>query len=287
MKLAKISRIVAVLAVLAGGALAGTTSADAQSTQPAPGSAPRPPLLTGVLGGPRIGASIRDLDTTDRRSGVYVDSVRPGSPAEKAGIQAADVITRFDGETVRSARQFSRLVQETSAGRMVALTVMRGNRAMDLSVTPEEARAGLFFDGQGPVFDRRQLDATLDRLREQLRNVPFDVEAFRPGARLGATLHELTPQLATYFGAKNGVLVASVADDSPAARGGLKAGDVISSVNGQGVTSPGDLTRALRRADSSADVTLTIVRDRTETSVTVKLDDGRPRRTSPRPVRPS
>ena len=72
-------------------------------------------------GGPEIGVSIRDVEAGSPGSaGAQVERVREDSPAEKAGIRAGDVITQFDGERVRSARQLSRLVAETPAGRSVA-----------------------------------------------------------------------------------------------------------------------------------------------------------------------
>src|SRR5438046_1163619 len=65
----------------------------------------------------RIGVTVQDLDESDARdakqakAGVAVETVEPGSPADKAGVKAGDAITEFDGERVRSVRQFSRLVQ--------------------------------------------------------------------------------------------------------------------------------------------------------------------------------
>src|SRR5689334_5069501 len=72
--------------------------------------------------GTHIGVSVRDADDSDAKdtkqakTGVVVDSVEPDGPADKAGVKAGDVIAEFDGEKVRSVRQFSRLVQETPAG---------------------------------------------------------------------------------------------------------------------------------------------------------------------------
>src|SRR5258708_37519385 len=87
-----------------------------------------------VLGDPgaEIGASVRDLEGSEVREGggAYVEDVRPESPAAKAGLQRADIVTRFDGEAVRSARQFGRLVRETPAGRTVNATVRRDGRSM-------------------------------------------------------------------------------------------------------------------------------------------------------------
>jgi S1-C subfamily serine protease len=77
------------------------------------------PKLEILRAGSRIGVSIRDLEEADKStakgatSGVVVEEVATESPAEKAGIRKGDVIVEFDGERVRSARQLTRLVQET------------------------------------------------------------------------------------------------------------------------------------------------------------------------------
>ena len=112
-------------------------------------------------------------------------------------------------------------------------------------------------------------------LRERLPRGSFDFNFNMPdilsGRRLGVTVDELSGQLAAYFGAKDGVLVASVADGSAASQAGLKAGDVIRSIDGQAVRSRDDVVRALRDAQRD-DVTIGIVRDRKERSVTATIE---------------
>jgi len=87
----------------------------------------------------QIGVSIRDLDadTAAAATGAVVERVAPDSPAERAGIKAGDVITGFDGEKVRSARQLARLVNETPPGRTVPAAVLRDGKSVDLKITPE------------------------------------------------------------------------------------------------------------------------------------------------------
>jgi serine protease Do len=266
----KVSRaVVVLLGVVSAAAL--SVRLDAQSPNR---SSRRPDGVMFSARGARIGVVVRDLDAAEaaRQSegGVIVEDVRPNSPAEKAGLKRTDVITEYDGERVRSAEQFSRLVHEAPSGRSVKATIVREGKKSDitLSATNDERQADVFID--------------TDRLREQMRDIVpnFNLDFDFPGrrARLGATVEELTPQLAAYFGAKAGVLVSSVADDSPAARAGLKAGDVIVSIDGHSVESSRDLLRVLRDVNVDHEVVIAIVRDKRESSVKAKLERPQPRR---------
>ena len=76
-----------------------------------------------VLPGRGAEIGVRIADAPD--GGVEVQEVQPDSPAEKAGVKRSDIIVEFDGERVRSARQFGRLVQETPPGRSVKATMTR------------------------------------------------------------------------------------------------------------------------------------------------------------------
>ena len=224
--------------------------------------------------GSEIGVRIADA----AESGVKVDEVEPNSAAEKAGVKAGDLITMFDGERVRSARQFARLVQETPPGRTVKMTVSRDRQQKDLQITPDSGRHGrtsVLIDG--------------DRLRDQLGdlgdrlppfNFNFDQPELESGRRLGVSVQELTDQLASYFGVSRGVLITAVTDGSPASRAGLKAGDVITSVNGNRIESRDDLVRALRdaadrRQAEAPEITIGIVRDKKESSVKATIEPAR------------
>jgi serine protease Do len=232
--------------------------------------------------GAEIGVSVRDVTLAEAEpqksaSGVLVEEVRLDGPAEKAGVKRSDIIVEFDGEAVRSARQFGRLVQEAAPGRTVKAVVMRDGQKKDVRITPESGRAArLTIDG----------DRMLDRLGDDLGNFAerlppfnfnFDFDIAGTGRRLGVTVNELTSQLADYFGTRDGLLVTSVADGSSAARAGLKAGDVITSLNGDRVRSRDDLIRELHDTREGEEVTIGIVRDKKETALKAKIDA--PRRT--------
>jgi len=229
------------------------------------------PLMMLAGRGPEIGVRIVDASA----GGAVVEEVQPDSPAEKAGLRQKDVIVEFDGERVRSARQFSRLVEETPPGRTVKATIERDGQRRDVQITPAEGRrSGVQRDGDGirAFGDFDQL-RELGRLSERFApfNFNFDFPGVLSGRRLGVGVSELTDQLAQYFGARDGVLVTSVTDGSAASRAGLKAGDVITSINGRPVRSREDLVRELRDATGD-DVTIGIVRDRKETTVTAKIE---------------
>src|SRR3989442_11987524 len=228
-------------------------------------------MLTGR--GAAIGVSIRDVMPAEAggqpqggMSGVLIDDVRPDSPADKAGLARGDIVIEFDGERVRSARQFSRLVQETAPGRAVKAVMLRGGARRDLEITPAgdaDRRAELMIHGDIGDY-MRDLGRDLGRLGDRLPpfNFNFDFDMPLAGRRLGVSVEELTSQLAGYFGAKDGVLVTSVADSSAASRAGLKAGDVITAINGQSVRSREDLLRGIREAPDSDEVKIGIVRDK-------------------------
>jgi serine protease Do len=93
---------------------------------------------------------------------------------------------------------------------------------------------------------------------------------------LGVSLQPLTPDLAASFAVKDGkgALVAEVVPDSPAARAGLKAGDVVTGINGQKVDGPADLARVVGLARPGQDARLTVWRDQQERTLPVKLNEA-------------
>src|SRR5262249_11288173 len=110
------------------------------------------------------------------------------------------------------------------------------------------------------------------RAREQARTAARARDQVRATARLGVQLQSMTPQLAEYFGLskRTGALVVFVFADSPAAKAGLKTGDVILSAGGETVESPMDLRRVLA-TKSEGPIELRILRDRREQTLTVQL----------------
>jgi serine protease Do len=250
--------------------------------------------------GSQIGVMVSDVDDA-AAPGVKVDDVERGSAAEKAGVKEGDVVVDFDGERVRSARQLTRLVQETPSGRTVKMTVRRGQSRETVDITPEASEFA-WSAGIGPEI-RAEIERSLPRLRDELRdlrelrelpdlrelprsgafNFRFDgIPALGGRARLGVQVDTLTDQLAEHFGVKEGgVLVSSVTADSPAAKAGMKAGDIITKINGTAVKDAGDLIREIADAPDDGAVTIDIVRDKKAQTLKATLERAR----SSRPAR--
>jgi len=237
--------------------------------------------------GAEIGIAARDLrkEETSRsaQGGVVVEEVREGSPAARAGLKAGDVIVEFDGERVRSVRHLVRLIDETPADRTVEAAILRDGSKKTVDISPA-ASNGLAFDGTLPDI-RPQIERGLRAIPRGFR---FDSEGERRGPldegnrRLGVSLSPLTEQLAAFFGVKSGVLVSSVDANSPAARAGLKAGDVIVAVNGHEVGEPLALREQIRGGGGTLDLRLS--RDRRQMTVKVELPQRATERRRGQPV---
>ncbi len=239
-----------------------------------------------VIGGrPRLGVSTRDVTAEEAKAagldgitGAYVTDVASDSAAAKAGLEARDIIVSVDGETIRSARQLVRVVGESPDGRALAIAYVRGTTRGTATATLETRSLTLRSRERGPVvrrFERRLGPAFPEGGR------PFDMLIPRGPAgearlwigrgRLGIVAQSLNPQLAAYFGVEDGVLVTQVNEESPAAKAGMKAGDVITAVNGKPVKDPGDITGHLRDAEGGKDVTVAVTRDRKSQSLTITV----------------
>lgn len=266
------------------GAAVSTLLAQTPAPAPLPDPAPSPRMreLRMLDGrGSRLGVTVQDLAAEDLKStsgvtsGVKIEDVAREGAAAKAGLQEGDVVVEFDGERVRSARQFSRLVQETPDGQTVKMGIVRGGQKQTIDVTPDRNMArSLEIDSDRIRRDVERSLRGLDRLpyfNFEGRPFAFDwdegMASRTPRGRLGVQLDSLTPQLAEYFGATDGgVLVSGVTPGSPAEKAGLKAGDVIVSINGARVQDVNDIRSELRESPST-DLSIGIVRDKKETTL--------------------
>jgi membrane-associated protease RseP (regulator of RpoE activity) len=251
----------------------------AQTTPPMSGD-PSGAFSLFVDGGSFLGVYAEDITNANMSNyglrnvrGVGITEVIKNSPAEKAGLKKADVIMRFDDETVTSVRKLNRLVSETAPEHTVKLGISRGGSDQEVTVTlaKRDDLSTTIWQGlpRGDVFRTmpRGEFPKLDPFGEGQEALVF---ALGNNRRIGVSTQSLTKQLADYFGVSDGkgVLVTSVSEDSPAAKAGIKAGDVITAIDGEKIEGSGDLSRAINK-QKDGDVTLTIIRDKSARTIKV------------------
>ena len=228
--------------------------------------------------------------------GVVIGKIAPDSPASKAGLKENDVVTEINGQHVEGAMQFRRMIREIPAGRSIQVTVWRNGRTQTLSATL----------GKSEEFHHNRMRAApgtfafhmpeIPEIAPEMPDLPNVVEIpempsgegwtgnvlYAGHPRLGIDAEDLSGQLGSFFGAPDGegILVREVSSGSPAEKAGVKAGDVITSLNGERIRSVGDLRQKLsaRREDKEKDkdskdrtVKLGVLRNKSEVSLHVEL----------------
>ncbi len=250
-----------------------------------------------LQGGSFLGVHTEDINKENmarynmrEARGVGITEVVKDSPAEKAGLRKDDVIVRFEGDSVTSTRKLTRLVSEVAPDQTVKLAISRSGGEQEVSVTmaKRDNKLNAFHRLEG-LEGFKKFDG-MDKLKDLYKAFPPDGT---PGGknwkwegpmggdnslffsmgnhrRIGVTTIQLTKQLADYFGIADGkgVLVTAVTEDSPAAKAGLKAGDVITAIDGDKVEGAGDLSRTINKK-KEGDVALTIVRNKNSRTITV------------------
>lgn len=190
--------------------------------------------IQGFRDDPDLRELIRGVD-----DGVVVSRIMPNGPAAKSDLKPSDVIISIDGSRVSTAQQLRNAIRTKKIGQPVTLDVFRKGKSIQVKVSPGEWV---------------EPTAALAKAKETS-------EPEADASALGITVQALTRELAAQFGVETaeGVLVASVEKDSPAARKGLKAGDVITSLNQQPTGTPKQFREALKKADLKKGVLLNLV----------------------------
>jgi serine protease Do len=261
-------------AVLLGeSSIAPSARAQAQSPSDFFQSAGRPGAQTSFLG-----VAVVDLNS-DRASrlklteerGIEVTHVAEGSPADRAGINPGDVLLSYNGENILSSQQFVRLVQETPVGRKVKMELWRNEKTVSVIAAIGSAPAKPF--GIPANFANFPVPSSLRY--SPLMDIPMPILVWR-NTVLGAQLEELDKPMAEFFGVKGGMLIRAIDPGSPAAKAGLKVGDVITGIGSSRVQTARDLSSYFRaHGGVDGETTVIATRDHKEITLTMPLLDPR------------
>jgi S1-C subfamily serine protease len=239
----------------------------------------------------RLGVTV-DLRASDSDSiGATLSAVTPGGPAARAGLKSGDIVTRIDGKSLTASDNMKRQIDESLPG--VRLVEYASRLEPNDTISVEYRRAGsrhtaTLVTGDEPLLTMEVFpdggDFTVQGGGIALRRSPFRgiirgeqlpggtmsySLAFAGGPLADLELAPLNPDLGQYFGTSEGVLVINVPGESSL---GIKGGDVILSVDGRKATGPSSLLRILRSYDEGDSFKLDIMRNKTRTTVTGKLE---------------
>jgi C-terminal processing protease CtpA/Prc len=229
----------------------------------------------------RIGVIVDTrADASGDKVGARIEGITPGGPAEKAGLKAGDVITRFNGtalggvaaedkEDSGPGMKLIELARELDPGDTVQVDYRRGNDARKATLVAEDLGMGrLMGDMSGRM---EQLNELMPKMHMGPGN-DFEFAFGRPWG--GIELVRLNPDLGDYFGTREGVLVVSAPEDSTLA---LKGGDVITAIGGRKPTSPMQAMRILRSYDPGETVTIDVLRKQKRVTVSWRVPENEDR----------
>lgn len=220
--------------------------------------------------------------------GVAVEKVTDGSPAQSAGLQAGDVVVKFNDDDVTSVRKLSRLIGEVAPDHQARLTVLRNGDSREITVTIGKRPAPKFENGSfalsgvpgqlfPPLAEMPRMPAIpLAPAAPRTPGAFGDNFVFRSGSSrmIGIGVTPLTKQLSEHFGVSGGVMINNVRKDSPASKAGLRAGDIIVEVDGKAINNDFELIRGIGEK-KQGEVSLTIVRDRNRQTVNITREENK------------
>ena len=211
-----------------------------------------------------LGVNIEKVTMEDRDEfgvtfGLLVTGVSKDEAAEKAGIKKYDIIQYFNGEKMHRSSDLIEAVRNCKPGSQAKIKLVRDKKEMEITATLGEAKEKDFGfnwkDKDGKEFKKFMFKST---------------RGF-----LGVQLQELSKDLAEYFGAKEngGALILKVNPDSPAAKAGLKDGDVIVKLAGKDIASPGNVTETLNDFKKGDKVDIEIMRHQKKQTINAELGE--------------
>ncbi len=186
-------------------------------------------------------------DNQTFKGGVAISSISPNSPASKSGLEAGDVIISFNGNDIKDAKHFSRMIAESNIGNDIILRIWRNNQSKDLSLKI----------------------ALMPETSSNLTSAPIDTEIKKPNGYiedLGLVVEEKG----------NEIIVLEVLADASAAIQGIKSGDIIQKIDGKDVSSIEDLRSytAYAKTAGGPPMEIRVLSDGLSQTVHLKVDDN-------------
>lgn len=240
-------------------------------------------MTAAMHSGSFLGVNVEDVTEESAKTlklkeerGASIKHVEEGSPAAKAGLKVGDVVLEFNGNRIEGIEQFVRLVGETPAGRKVQIGISREGSAQTVTavLAGRPKNFGGAFDGHAlrmpemPNMPEMPVTPEMPEMPNMSRDMRIQV--LRRGA-IGIETEALNGQLAEFFGVKEGVLVRSVNANSPAEKSGMHAGDVITKIDNEAITSARDIGAHTRGSgDGKKSLAVTLVRNKHEMTLTVQ-----------------
>ncbi len=202
---------------------------------------------------------MRELDLTTR-DGAAITGVVDDSPADKAGFEEDDVIISVDDVKITDDDDLSDVIGDHDPGDKVSITLIRDGKQKQILVA---------------LGDRDEYDEPLI-ITGDVHGKPWSYSSRNTSyGYIGVSLTELNRQLGGYFGVERGkgVLISEVEDGSPAETAGLKAGDVIVTIDNDKVNDIGDAQEIIRDHEEGEKVSVSIIRDRKPMTLTVEVEE--------------
>jgi serine protease Do len=237
---------------------------------------------TGKVSRPWMGVSIAE----NEKGQVKIDNLEPDSPADLAKLKEGDLLSAIDGKKITSGQMFVSEIRRRKPGQDVDLRVERDGKPVSAKVKLAE---------YPEVEAKRALEAQFPRLFPPMPpkpgeapgppegfegwraagppRVPGGLPAWQKRKYVGLYLEPMTNELLDYFGVKEGpgLLVNRLTDDGPAAKAGLKVGDVILRVDGRKVESVSDLSELIQDKKAGDKVKFEIIREKKPMTVELEI----------------
>jgi serine protease Do len=201
-----------------------------------------------------LGVTIQDVDKNlaesfglDKPMGALVTQLQPGGPAAEGGLQAGDIIIKFDGADIATSTELPHVVGLVRPGTRAELVVMRDRKRKTMSLEV------------GGLSSGETASMTAGEVRTS------------SGGRLGLAVEDLDEQARSRWGISGGVVVTEVVPGEIAAEAGIRPGDVITLVGSTAISSMSAYEKAMGGLESGESVPLRIIRRGTPLFIGVRI----------------